>query len=191
VRFLQVRDENLPYPAGEALIAATVRLYGAASLARLLRAFAQPTLPTDLIGTDLWRAAYQLAGMDLGAVIDEFYREITRYAARHADEIASLPRPRVRVVRNDGRIGVQALLDPSQQHREVLLRFKPTLDSSYDSVDTRRVLPSRPVWREASDIAAGRICVQAGLGGFADQVLYEPWVCLPTRDAVEIGAGMD
>src|SRR5690606_9261422 len=76
----QRRDENLKYPAGEALISATVELYGREAIPRLLAAFGDPRLPTDMRGVPMWQATFQLAGMDLGAVIDEFYRDITVFA---------------------------------------------------------------------------------------------------------------
>lgn len=184
-RLVELRDENLKYPAGEALIDAIVRVYGAEMLPKLLRAFADPGLPADLSGMELWRATFQLAGMNLGAVEDEFYREISQYAAQHAARIAALPRPRVRLVRERGRIGVQALVD-GELHEAgpvVQLRFKPAADSSIEDLETENTLFEQPVWRDSEQIAGGRICVQAGVTGFAKQVLYEPWTCLPVSGA--------
>jgi hypothetical protein len=184
-RLMRVRDENLKYPAGEGLIAAVVRLYGAEALPRLLRTFADPRLPSDLSGLELWRATFQLAGMNLGAVVDEFYREVTRYAQQHVDAIAALPRPRVRLVRHRGRIGVQALVDGElgEAGPLVQLRFKPQPDSGIDALESEHVLLGQPLWRDPEDIVAGRICVQAGLTGFGRLSLFEPWACLPVRDA--------
>ena len=184
-QLVQLRDENLKYPAGEALIDAIVRVYGAQALPKLLRAFADPKLPSDLSGMELWRATFQLAGMNLGTVVDEFYREVAQYAKEHAARIAALPRPRVRLVRSGHRIGVQALVDGDLHDAGpvVQLRFKPAADSSIDDLETEDTLPEQPVWRESSQIEAGRICVQAGVTGFAKQVLYEPWVCLPVSGA--------
>jgi hypothetical protein len=185
-RLIQQRDENLKYPAGEALIAAIVRVYGARALPRLLQAFASPRLPTDLSGMELWRATFQLAGMNLGTVVDEFYREVADHAARNAARISALPRPRVRLVRDGRRIGVQVLVDGDLADAGpiVQVRFKPTADSGIEHLEIANTLYGEPIWRHPAQIEAGRICVQAGVTGFAKQVLYEPWVCLPVSSAV-------
>ncbi len=191
-RLAATRDDNLKYPAGEALVAAMVRLYGSEALPKLLRAFADPRLPSDLQGMELWRSTFQLAGMNFGLVVDEFYREVSSYAEQHATRIAALPRPRVRLVREGNRVGVQALIDRDLGDAGpiVQLRFRPALDSSIEELDTENALFGQPVWRHPSQIAGGRVCVQAGLTGFAKQVLYEPWICMPVRDAAPWQAQM-
>ncbi|MBC7984471.1 MAG: ABC transporter permease [Candidatus Obscuribacterales bacterium] len=180
------RDENLKYPAGKALISAMVRLHGATALPRLLRAFADKRLPTDLRGLSLWQATFQLADMNLGSVVDEFYREIAARGEVDSARIAALPRPRVHLVTDGRRMGVEALVDREIESGQSLrIRFKPKPDSERDSIDSYGALPFEPVWRRSSQIANGRICVQVGLWTPDDQVLYEPWTCLPTRDAVQ------
>jgi hypothetical protein len=182
-----LRDENLKYPAGEALISAVVRLYGAQALPRLLQAFADERVPSDLRGEPLWQATFQLAEMDLGAVIDEFYREVTAYARTNSAAIAALPRVRVRLVTSGDRIGVQPLLEGEMTEdaaQELQLRFKPEPDSAIAQLEAARAVPSIPVWRAAAKISGGKVCVQAGVVR-GEQVLYEPWVCLPLDDAVE------
>jgi hypothetical protein len=180
-----MRDENIKYPAGETLIAAAVRLYGEGVLARLLNAFNDPRLPTDLSGLPLWQATFQLAGMDLGAVIDEFYRDVENHRGQYADLIAALPRPRVRLVTYEGMFGAQALIDGEARTAALTLRFKPAADSTHEKIDTHPTTAFDPVWRGPADIAGGQICVQAGIDVFAGTTLYEPWVCLPIGDAVE------
>jgi hypothetical protein len=185
VRFSALRGPEIKYPAGEVLIKAAVRLYGEASLLRLLRAFADARLPKDLQGEELWQTSFQLAGMDLAAVVDEFYREVAGYAEQYAAEIAELPRVRVRLITYEDTIGVQTLLDvePSEQ-LELQLRFKPEPDSALDLLENVETQPFQPVFREDWQIAGGKVCVQAGVVRDA-QVLFEPWVCLPVSDAVE------
>lgn len=180
-----VRDDNLKYPAGEAIIAAIVRLHGAEALPRLVRAFATPTLPMDLDGSALWQATFQLAGIDLGKVFDELFREVARDVAARRDEIAAIPRLRLRLVRDDdGLIGVQVLVDPEGANVErLLIRFKPEPDSSLDDYETYHALPSDPTWRDPEDLMHGQVCAQAGLSIPPDQTLYEPWTCLPIADA--------
>jgi len=52
---------------------------------RLLQAFGDPRLPSDLRGLPLWQATFQLAGFDLAAVTDEFYRSVRRITSRACD----------------------------------------------------------------------------------------------------------
>lgn len=177
------RDGDLKYPAGEAIIEAVVRMYGEAALPKLVRAFGEPKLPVKLRGLELWQATFQIAGFDLGAVIDEMFREIALDAEQRAAEIAALPRPRVRLVKYEGTVGVQSLIDVQHDAAVVRLRFKPSADSPESDYDMTMALEGQPVFRDDSEIQNGQICVQAGLH-LGDQLLYEPWTCVPTRDAV-------
>jgi hypothetical protein len=134
-------------------------------------------------GMPMWQAVFQTAGMNLGAVIDAFYREVEVVKDREAARIAALPRPRVRLVEDLGDIGAQVLIDrPLQASERLYLRFKPTADSSLETIETNTVVEGEPVWREDKDVSLGRVCVQAGFG-MGDVVLYEPWVCLPVSAA--------
>jgi hypothetical protein len=185
-----LRDEDLKYPVGMALVSASVRLYGAASLTRLVRAFGDARLPSDLRGLSLWQSAFQLAGMDLGAVVDELYRAVGGVIQRRGDELAALPRPRVRLVRRNGSIGAQILLDPTRagarEGNGLRLRFKPTPRSPLDELESYGASTATPIWRDDSEIAGGQVCVQAGVV-VAQRTLYESWTCLPVRDAVAWG----
>jgi len=184
----RVRDPNLKYAAGEAMIAALVRLYGEAALARLLQAFDDPRLPFDLRGLPLWQSTFQLAGFDLAAVVDEFYRGISDYAVQHADRVAALPRPRVVLVRLGRTIGAMLVLDPPHADHATAYSFVMRVRRAPDSplTDYRHfpAAPSQPVWPRPRDMSGGRMCVQAGVNVGAE-VLYEPWTCLPTSDAVD------
>ncbi|GFE81441.1 hypothetical protein GCM10011487_34410 [Steroidobacter agaridevorans] len=182
----RLRDQDIQYPLGEALIAATVKLYGKKAVPNLLRTFADPRLPSNLQGISLWQAVYQTAGMDLGIVLDEFYRDIDSYGERHATAISQLPRPRARIITNDGVFGVQVLVDrPLAESQSVYVRFKPEPDSGLEDIDSMRAEPELPVWRHSREIRGGVICVQPGVAIAPSQVLYESWTCLPTADASE------
>jgi hypothetical protein len=183
-RLAKMRDEQLKYTAGEALIDATVRLYGEDAVARLLRAFADERLPQDTSGLALWQACFQLAGFDLGRVVDDFYREVEEEARARADELAALPRPRVVLVTSGGRYGAKAVLDrPLPKDWTLRLRFRPAPDSGLASYDTYQATPGVPHWRMAKDIRKAQLCVQAGVHLPHGNTLYEPWACLPVRDA--------
>jgi hypothetical protein len=184
-----VRDVTVEYAAGEALIEALVRLHGEGAVARLLQAFADPRLPSDLRGLPLWQSTFQLAGFDLAAVVDELYRAVDEYASAHAAEIAALPRPRVVLVRSRGSVGAMLVLDSARgdaaQH-ELVIRFRPAPDSSLADLQQFEVEPNEPAWPRSRTMRGGRICVQGGVE-IGAETLYEPWTCLPTRDAVDYG----
>jgi hypothetical protein len=189
----RTRDVSIQYAAGEALIAALVRLQGEGALARLLEAFDDPRLPSDLRGVELWQSVFQLAGFDLGAVVDEFYREIEDYKALHAEAIAALPRPRVVVVRRGGAIGAMLVLDQAPdeaaQHG-LVIRFRPAPDSPLADYQRFSATPNRPVWPRGRSMLGGRICVQPGVE-IGAEVLYETWTCLPTSEAIDVGSIQD
>jgi hypothetical protein len=182
-----LRDEDLKYPVGTALVSATVRIYGVASLTRLVHAFGDARLPSDLHGLSLWQSVFQLAGMDLGAVVDDVYGAVGRAVERRKDELAALPRPRVRLVRKDGSIGAQVLLDETvpggSEAAALRLRFKPARGSALPALDSYRASTATPIWRDDHEMAGGQVCVQAGVV-VAQRTLYESWTCLPVRDAV-------
>jgi hypothetical protein len=186
-----LRDVSIKYAAGEVLIAVLVRLYGDDALARLLQAFADPRLPSDLRGLPLWQSTFQLAGFDLAAVVDEFYRGVDDYATQHADRIAALPRPRVVLVRLDRAVGAMPVLDSPAANDaaeySLVMRFRPAPDSSLSEYRQFPAAPNQPVWPRSRNMSGGLVCVQAGVQVGAE-VLYESWTCLPTNEAVDFGA---
>ena len=189
----RTRDVALQYAAGEAFIAGLVRLHGDGAVARLLDAFDDPRLPSDLRGVELWQSVFQLAGFDLAAVVDEFYRGIEEYRAAHAEQIAALPRPRVVAVRRGGAFGAMLVLDSAPdeaaRHR-LVMRFRPAPDSPLADYQHFSAMPNRPVWPRGRSMLGGRICVQPGVE-IGAEVVYEAWTCLPTSEAVDIDSVQD
>ena len=180
------RDDLLKYTAGEALIDATVRVYGVEALHRLLEAFADPKLPPELKGLELWQACFQVAGLDLGRVLDEFFGVVGADSKARAEQIDGLPRPRVSVVKAEGWYGAKAVVDsPLPKDWSLVLRFRPGPESAFSTYDTFTVDPDRPHWREARRIRKAQLCVQAGVRMPHGNVLYEPWACLPVSEATE------
>jgi hypothetical protein len=184
--FQMTRDENVKYAAGEALIAALVRLHGEAALPRLVQAFDDPRLPSDLRGLPLWQSTFQLAGFDLGVVVNEFFRSVEEHAARNAERIAALPRPRVVLVRMGRLVGAMAVFDPPHEDArpELILRFRPAPDSPLADYRQYPAQANQPVWPGGRNTTGALVCVQPGVHVGAE-VLYEPWTCLPTRDALD------
>jgi hypothetical protein len=186
----QLRDETVMYAAGEAFIAALVRVYGDSAVARLLQAFNDPRLPRDLYGVALWQSTFQAAGFDLAAVVDEFYRGIEEYAAMHPEQLAALPRPRVVLVRSRGTVGAMPVVDSVQADVDaypLVVRFRPAPDSPLSDYQHFSATPNEPVWPRGRGLLGGRLCVQPGVE-IGAEILYEAWACLPTSDAVEVDA---
>ena len=180
------RDDLLAYTAGEALIDATVRVYGVEALPRLLSAFANRKLPPDLEHLQLWQACFQLAGMDLGRVVDEFFRAIEAQEKAQAEVLMELPRPRVVLIKSGTWYGARAMVNrPLDEDWKVVLRFRPGPESDLSTYDTYALLPGERQWREAQQIRKGQICVQAGVRLPEGNALYEPWACLPVSDAID------
>lgn len=145
----RARDELLKYSAGEALIDATVRVYGVEALPRLMAAFGDQRLPPSLEGLALWQACFQLAGMDLGRVVDEFFREVETDVEAHEDELAELPRPRVVLLSAEGWYGAKAVVEaPLPEGWQLALRFRAARDSPSSTYDTFTVAPGQPEWQE-------------------------------------------
>jgi hypothetical protein len=178
VTVLAERDELLKYQAGEAVIEAVVQVAGAEALPRVLKAFADETLPQDLEGLELWRVVFQKAGVDLSVVLDAVARSLAGEARARAKVLSTLPRPRVRLVQAHGRLGARALLDgPLPPGWGLALRFKPAPSSPPSRFDRVAVDPEEIAWREPETIRAGRVCVQAGVTTPRHIALFEPWSC--------------
>lgn len=179
------RDDSLKYRAGEALIDATVKVYGVEALPKLLAAFADEKLPPDLNGLELWQACFQVAGMDLGRVFDAFFREVEADSEKFEDELSELPQPRAVLLSADGWYGAKAVPDvPLPKGWALSIRFRPGRDSPFSEYDTFNVAVDQPAWREARRIRNGQLCVQAGVKLPEGNVIYEPWECLPVDEAI-------
>ena len=162
---------------------------GEGAVARLLQAFEDPRLPSDLRGLPLWQSTFQLAGFDLAAVVDEFYRGVDEYASLHVEEIAALPRPRVVLVRSRGSVGAMIVLGSARNDAAahgLVIRFRPAPDSALADLQQFIVEPGQPAWPRGRTILGGRICVQGGVE-IGAETLYEPWTCLPASEAVDYG----
>jgi hypothetical protein len=179
------RDDLLKYSAGEALIDATVQVYGVEALHRLLEAFGDPKLPPELKGLELWQACFQVAGLDLGRVLDEFFGVVEAESKARALQIDALPRPRVTLLKTEGWYGARATVDsPLPKGWSLALRFRPGPESAFSTYDTFTVEPEQPQWRQARSIRKAQLCVQAGVRMPEGNVLYEPWACRPVSEAI-------
>src|SRR5690606_27669033 len=160
----------------EALILAVVKLYGAPALPGLLAAFDDSRLPPDARGLPLWQAVFQLADMDLPAVVDEFYRAIAAYAEEHEERIAALPRPRAVLVRSGRTYGILTLVDdavgrlpPSEGEAAqsaapgLVLRVRPAPGSPLETFTAADTYANGIYWLSPDRIASGRACVQPGV----------------------------
>jgi hypothetical protein len=184
-RFFAERDEGLKYPIGRGLVAAAVARYGEGAVGRLLRAFADPKLPPSLSGATLWQTTFQLAGMDLPRVADDFFAGLAATLAMERSTLDALPRPRARLVKQRGRYGVE-VSGGAGGGRAWVVRFKPlptSLNADYDKVT---VSEGEVAWRKGGQIAQQRVCFQVGLSLRKAAVLYEPWSCVALSAAAPL-----
>jgi hypothetical protein len=181
--FARDGDDDLKYAIGRGLIDAMVKRYGEGSVARLLAAFGTEKLPPKLAGAALWQATFQLAGMDLGLVADDFFGRVEKTLTERRAEVDALPRPEARLVSYDDRYGIEVRLPDDVEPRAVVVRFRPRPDSPLDEYDRTWVASGQVAWREPESIQARRVCFQAGVSLSPKSVVFEPWTCLPLSAA--------
>ncbi len=181
--FARNGDEDLKYVIGRGLIDAMVKRYGPDSIHRLLAAFGAEQLPPKLSGATLWQTAFQLAGMDLSLVADDFFARVDERLALERAEIDALPRPEARLVTKDDWYGVEVRLPDEGDSRRLTVRFRPAPDSSPDQYDRVVVKNGEVAWRNAERIQRQRICFQAGVQLAPKATLFEQWTCLPLSSA--------
>lgn len=120
--------------AKAALVEALVKRQGPLALKRVLESFADARLPKDLSGLLLWQAVFQLAGVDLGAVLDTLHRDAKADLERLGPQVLRLPRPRAVLVRapatRPDHVGVRLRLDGDvPQGFEPVVRLRAGDDS--------------------------------------------------------------
>ncbi|MBL8920193.1 MAG: ABC transporter permease [Myxococcaceae bacterium] len=182
-RFTLSGDDDLKYVIGRGLIDAMVKRYGAGSIHRLIRAFGDEKLPPKLDGPALWQATFQLAGMDLALVADDFFGAVEKTLTEQRAAIDALPRPRTMLVTHDGWYGIEASTEPAEGWPTVVLRFRPGPASPLNEYDRVWVRNGEVAWRELELIRRRQLCFQAGLRLSRKATLFEPWACLPLSSA--------
>jgi hypothetical protein len=169
------RDENQVYPLGRAFIEVLVRRHGDGAPARVLAALGRKDAPEGLDGALAWQDAFQTAGIDLSQVFDDFFAYLDEQVERRREVIDSLPRPRGAVEREEGQVGIRAIVDGEvPEGWEVVCRFRSDETSSAYTFDGP-YSGTGPHWRAPSNISEGRLWYQLGLQAPQGLVLYEPW----------------
>jgi hypothetical protein len=181
--FTKNGDDDLKYTIGRGLIDAMVKRYGPASIHKLLRAFGDEQLPPKLGGAALWQATFQLAGMDLSLVADDFFGVVEKTLESRRALVDALPRPQTKLVTQDDWYGVEVSAQPAEAYPRLVLRYRPGPESSLDEYDRTWVRNGDVSWRENELIQRRRLCFQAGLQLSRKATLFEPWTCLPLSSA--------
>jgi ABC-type transport system involved in multi-copper enzyme maturation permease subunit len=177
-------DRNLQYPLGAALIDVLVKRHGTDAPKRILLTIGRADFPRDLKGTELWQAAFQLSGIDLAAVFDDYTRRLKEWEDVNSALIDDLPRPRGSLVRKGELVGVSLRTDTQlPEDSSLVVRFRPRDDSPLREYAT--LYPySRIAWRSMKTIANEKVCFQPGLQSHGI-VIYEGWTCLSLDSAAE------
>ena len=174
------RDRDLEYPLGATLVDALVERHGEQSLRKLLDTLSRPDVPSDLEGLRLWQAAFQLAGYDLGAIVDVFFARAEAWAREREEVIAALPRVRGLVQPGRTRIEVRVLADGDlPDGAEFAVRFRPGERSALRDYRVFRTKGGR-VSLDREYVAPDTVCFQPGLVT-RRAILYEAWSCRPVR----------
>lgn len=181
--FTKNGDDDLKYVIGRGLIDAMVKRYGPASIHKLLRAFGDEQLPPKLSGAALWQATFQLAGMDLSLVADDFFAVVEKTLEARRALVDALPRPQTKLVTQEEWYGIEVSAEPAEEYPRLVLRYRPGPDSSLDEYDRTWVRNGDVSWRENELIQRRRLCFQAGLQLSRKATLFEPWTCLPLSSA--------
>jgi len=93
------------------------------------------------------------------------------------------------LVRLGRMVGAMLVLDEQRSdpaEHPLVIRFRPAPDSPLTDYQRFSANPDEPVWPRSRTVLGGRLCVQAGVE-IGAEVLYEPWTCIPTNEAVEYG----
>ncbi len=181
--FTRNGDSDLKYAIGRGFIDAMVKRYGPTSIHKLLRAFGDEQLPPKLGGAALWQATFQLAGMDLSLVADDFFGVVEKTLESRRALVDALPRPQTKLVTQDDWYGVEVSAQPADAYPRLVLRYRPGPESSLDEYDRTWVRNGDVSWRENELIQRRRLCFQAGLQLSRKATLFEPWNCLPLSSA--------
>lgn len=183
--FTENGDDDLKYAIGRGFIDVMVKRYGPESIHKLLRAFGDEQLPPKLAGAALWQATFQLAGMDLGLVADDFFGTLEKTLEAKRAVVDALPRPQTKLVTQDGWHGIEVSAEPVEAHPRLVIRYRPAPDSPMNEYDRTWVRNGDVAWREAEAIQRQRLCFQAGLQLAKKAVLFEKWQCLPLSAAAK------
>lgn len=184
-KLMERQDPDMVYAAGESFVAATVKLYGDGAPGKLLRALGREGGPRNLAGLELWRDAFQAAGYDLDAAIDEFFALLDASARENRGLASRLPRIRPEVSVGARRATIRVTQAPPPGWAPIC-RFR-----AGPRVDPRE-------YRRAEEDGAGEFSIPRaalppeGFGyqvgwadGSGDIAIYEPWARVAPVEDVE------
>jgi hypothetical protein len=178
-KLAQTQDIELQYPLGSTFIQALVERHGREAPRKVLEALGREDFPRDLFGFELWAAAFQLAGYDVGLVFDDYSRLLARYEREHAAELDALPRLRGILKREGEWVGVEVRAERAlPEGLRPVVRFKPGRDAELDTLFVVEARPEDQVaWTGRLRFGA-EVCFQPGLRVGTVNV-FEPWACVP------------
>lgn len=174
------QDVSLQYPLGGAFVQALVDRHGPRAPAKVLETLGRDDFPRGLSGFELWTAAFQLAGYDVGAVFDDYSRLLKRWELERKDTLDALPRLRGVLTAREGWVGVEVLVDGEMPEGfTAVVRFRPAKDSALDTYFQRPVREDDlTAWVERREVGPSEVCFQPGLKA-RGVTIYEPWGCQP------------
>jgi hypothetical protein len=179
--FARHADIQLQYPLGAALVESLVARHGRDAPNRLLRALAEPGFPRDLKGSELWHAAFQAAGFDLGVTFDDFTRRLRGWEAEFASRIDELPRPRLSLSYRPGEVGLELRWEGRMpEDWKPVVRLRPKANSSLDQYVWLVLGPDAQAWIRRGQLFDSQLCYQPGVFA-AGAAIFEAWSCVPLQ----------
>jgi hypothetical protein len=148
-----------------------------------LVAFSNEKLSPSLDGAALWHAVFQLAGMDLGSVVDDFFAALENELKAHRTAVEALPRPVARLVTSGLAYGVLVSAPGLTQGDVLAVRFRSSPSSPLREYEREWVLNGQVAWRRPESLQGQQVCFQVGLRLSHRAALFEPWACLPLEAA--------
>jgi hypothetical protein len=177
--FARHSDINLRYPLGAALVDSLVARHGPDAPKKLLLALGNPDFPRNLSGAELWFAAFQAAGFDLGQTFDDYSRRLQGWEVEFAEPIAALPRPRVSLDYSPGKVGVELRWEGQMPGGwGAVVRIRPKEDSPLEQYMQLRLGPGAVAWITRSTLVNEQLCFQPGLQT-EEAAIFEAWSCVP------------
>ncbi|CAM2007863.1 ABC transporter permease [Acanthopleuribacter pedis] len=124
-------DAHLVYPFGMTFVKQVIDRHGDDAANRILTALGRDDRPRDLAGLTLWRDAFQQAGMNFDAEVNNYYERVKVLGAQHAEFVDALPRLYGSVTEENGILWVTVESSTAHDH-QIVVRARQSADTEQE-----------------------------------------------------------